>query len=247
MDEAVREFSLYLAAQGKSQRTITIYHDAALWFQRKMEVTDWSTVTKIQVREFIFFLLEEKSAGYANNIFRALQQFFRFLEEEEEISNPMRGMKPPKVAEKLVPVISDAEYARLIQSCSGKRFVDIRDRAIIEFFRSSGARKAEVTGLNVTDIDPDLLSAIVKGKGSRMRIVRFDTATGLALSKYLRIRKNHRYASSEKLWIGVDGPLYANAIYLMLKRRGVRAGVRINPTALKFPELWLLVSGFRLG
>src|ERR1700758_3634652 len=112
----------------------------------------------------------------------------------------MTSVKPPTVPQKLVPVISDAEYARLAQACSGKRFTDLRYRAMIMFFRSTGARRAEVAGLRVTDIDLDGKCAIVTGKGSRRRIVRFDAATALELSRYLRQRKSHRHASSDMLW-----------------------------------------------
>lgn len=245
MDAMIRDFSLSLAAEGKKPKTIRTYTDAASWLQRTQDITDWSEVRKSHVREHLAFILSNHSPAYANNQFRALQQFFKFLEAEEDVRNPMAGLKPPAVPQKLVPVISDSEYARLIQSCTGKRFVDIRDKAIFEFFRSTGARRAEVAGLKVTDIDLDQLAAIVTGKGSRMRIVRFDAATGLALSRYLRARKNHNHSASDMLWIGGDGPLHSDAIYQMFGRRGVKAGVRINPHRFRhdFSHRYLLNGG----
>lgn len=244
-DPIIRDFSLALAAEGKKPKTIKIYTSAASWLMEAQELEDWSAVKKSHIRKHIASILENRSPSYANNQYRALQQFFKFLEAEEDISNPMSGMKPPTVPEKLVPVIPADDWEKIIGTCSSKRFVDLRDKAILEFFRSTGASRSEVANLRDTDIDLDQLSAIVTGKGSRMRIVRFDAATGLALSRYLRSRKNHRYASSPMLWIGEDGPLHSDAFNLMLRRRGERAGVKINPHRFRhdFSHRYLLNGG----
>lgn len=229
MDALVRDFALSLAAEGKKPKTIKIYTDAAAWLQRAQGIDDWSSITRSNVRSHIVWLLENRSQAYANQNYRSLKRYFRFLEAEEGIKNPMLGMKPPTVPEKLVPVIPAGDWERLIGSVTGKRTVDIRDRAIFMFFRSTGARRSEVAGLKVTDVDLDHLAAIVTGKGSRMRIVRFDAAAGLALSRYLRARKTQKHAANQMLWIGVDGPLNPDAFNLLFKRRSERAGVKLNP------------------
>lgn len=245
VDPIIQDFSLALAAEGRKPKTIRIYTDAAAWLQKTQEITDWSAVKKSHIRQHIAFIMQDHTAAYANNQYRALQQFFRFLENDEDIKNPMTGMKPPNVPEKLVPVISNGEWEKLIATCSGKRFIDLRDKAIFEFFRSTGARRSEIAGLKIIDIDLDQLAAIVTGKASKMRIVRFDAATGLALNRYLRARKNHKHASLEMLWIGQDGPLHSDAIYLMFRRRGERAGVQINPHRFRhdFSHRYLLNGG----
>jgi integrase/recombinase XerD len=200
IDPLIRDFSLALTAEGKKPKTIKIYTDAAYWLKDTQELNDWSEVKKNHIRKHLATVLEGHEKSYANNQYRALQQFFRFLENEEDIKNPMSGMKPPPtVPEKLVPVISDEEYDKLIGACEGKTFFATRDRAIFSFFRFTGARRSEVAALKVIDIDLDKLCAIVTGKADKMRIVRFDAATGLALSRYLRARKNHAHASSPML------------------------------------------------
>jgi len=244
-DDTIRDFALALAAEGKKPKTVKIYTDAASWLQRSQDITDWSTVTRSHVRRHIASILENRTHSYANNQYRALQQFFKFLEAEENIANPMNGMKPPTVPAKLVPVIPSDEWSKLIAACSGKRFTDVRDKAIFQFFRSTGARRAEIASLRITDIDLDQLAAIVTGKASKMRIVRFDAATGLAISRYLRARKTQKHASSEMLWIGVDGPLNPDAFNLLFRRRSEKAGVTINPHRFRhdFSHRYLLAGG----
>ena len=56
-------------------------------------------------------LLSRYSAAYASNQFRALQQFFRWLAEEEQIPDPMAGLLAPKVTHKLVPVFTSEELS----------------------------------------------------------------------------------------------------------------------------------------
>jgi site-specific recombinase XerD len=245
MDDLVRDFALSLTAEGKKPKTVKIYTDAARWLQRSQGIGDWRGITRSQVRRHVAWIVENRSKAYASNQYRALQQFFKFLEAEEDIPNPMSGMKPPTVPEKLVPVIPASDWERLIDSITGRRFLDIRDRAVFMFFRSTGARRSEVANIRVTDIDLDQLAAIVTGKASRMRIVRFDAATGLSLTRYLRARSRHKHAASEMLWIGVDGPLHPDAFNLLFQRRSDKAGVKINPHRFRhdFSHRYLLNGG----
>lgn len=224
--DLVETFALALAAEGKKPKTIRTYTDAARWLERTQG--DLMEVRKTQIRLHISGILEDKSAAYASNQFRALQQFFKFLEDEEGVRNPMTGLKPPTVPQKLVPVVPKDEWSELIGTCSGTRFNDVRDKAILEFFRSTGARRSEVANLKIEDVDLKQLCAIVTGKASKMRVVRFDAKTALAIQRYLKLRSKRRYSGSEALWIGGYGPLTSDGIYQMFKRRG-----DINPHRLR--------------
>jgi site-specific recombinase XerC len=134
-DSSIRDFSLALAAEGKKPKTIRTYTDAAAWLQRTQELEDWSEVRKSRVWAHIALILEDHSPAYASNQFRALQQFCKFLEAEEDIRNPMINLKPPAVPQKLVPVIRDDEWSKLIGTCTTKRVNDLRDKAILEFLQ----------------------------------------------------------------------------------------------------------------
>ena len=64
--------------------------------------------------------LDRYSAAYASNQFRALQRFFKWLADEEEIPDPMAGLKPPRVPDKPVPVFTGEELQRLEHACAGR-------------------------------------------------------------------------------------------------------------------------------
>ncbi|MEU6573579.1 tyrosine-type recombinase/integrase [Streptomyces sp. NPDC046805] len=186
-------------------------------------------VTRSHVEAFQAWMVQTRSASTALNKHKALQQFFNWLrDDEEEIDrSPMDRVKQPKTVKKLVPVIQDEDTARVLGTCRGKSFVQLRDEAIIRLYYNTGARLSEVGNLTLGDVDMNTDSVHYHGKGSKDRRMRFGARTGRALSRYLRARDKHKGAELPDLWLADRGArrLAPNGIKLMLKRRGRAAGV----------------------
>jgi integrase len=103
----VSSFRLHLAGEGKAARTVRTYTEAVQWFaaaylRREGNRTCWEEVERRDVQEWVAWLLGRYSAAYASNQYRALQQFFKWLAVEEDIPDPMAGLKPPRVTDKPV-------------------------------------------------------------------------------------------------------------------------------------------------
>jgi len=163
--------------------------------------------------------------------FRALQQFWKWALDEDEIErSPMEKMKPPRVPESPVPVIPVADFRKLLKTAEGREYVDRRDTAILLTLFDTGIRLGELTGLRLEDVDLKDRLAYVTGKGGHTRAVRFGTKTAVALDRYLRQRRAHRFAGSPAFWLGQDGPLSASAFAQMIAKRCVAAGLpRLHP------------------
>jgi integrase/recombinase XerD len=168
----IGSWDLHLRAEKKSAKTIRTYLEAAQWFAAEYLIpagfTDWDGVRAKQVQEWTVTLLGRYSDSYANNQFRALQQFFRWHSTEdpdEQRLNPMASLKPPKIGDKLVPVFTDDELAALLGTCKGGGFQNRRDYAIISVFKDTGARLSELAGLTTGDVSPRDREAVVTGKG----------------------------------------------------------------------------------
>ena len=163
--------------------------------------------------------------------FRALQQFWRWALEEEEIErSPMERMNAPKVPDSPVPVVSVVDFKKLLRTAEGKAFTDRRDAAILLVLFDTGIRHGELLGLRLTDVELRERMAYVTGKGGHTRAVRFGTKTAVALDRYLRLRRAHRFAGSDALWLGQDGPLQNSGVAIMLAKRCERAGLpRLHP------------------
>ena len=123
-------------------------------------------------------LLGRYSSAYASNQYRGLQQFFKWLAAEEDLPDPMTGLRPPKVTEKLVPVFSAAELSALERACAGRGFAQRRDAAVIAVFRATGIRLSELARIRYspgdhqrTDVDLERREITVTGTGGRTRVV----------------------------------------------------------------------------
>jgi site-specific recombinase XerD len=106
----VTTFALALRAAGRKPKTIRTYTEAAVWIAQRADprrVGSWAGVTRKDIRQHMAYLTATYSPAYASNQYRALQAWFHWLADEEEIPNPMAGMTPPAVPQKLVPVLGD--------------------------------------------------------------------------------------------------------------------------------------------
>jgi integrase/recombinase XerD len=215
------------------------YTEAVQWFAGEYLIsrtgcTGWEQVDGRDVQRWLVHLLTRYSDAYASNQFRALQQFFRWLAEEEQVPDPMARLRAPKVTEKLVPVFTSEELSALEKTCQGRGFADRRDAAVIAVLTATGIRTGELAGIRYDPRDPhrsdlDLQSReiTVRGKGGRGRVVKIGHEAARALDRYLRVRSRHGQAGRPQLWLGVNnrGPMTANGIYQMIARRGRQAGV----------------------
>ena len=248
--DLIGSFELHLLAERKSPKTVRTYCEAAQWLAaaqlRPAGLASWDEVTAKDVQRWTVRLAAEYSDSYANNQFRALQQFFKWLATEDPDAprrNPMAGLRPPKIDEKLVPVFTAAELAALLATCKGGGFEARRDCAVLSLFRDTGMRLAELAGLSLPDMDLKRREAIVTGKGGKQRQIKFSFDAARAIDRYLRERGRHRMAASPRLWLGIRNrePMTASGIYQMTCRRGGQAGVAVHPHKFRhhFSHTWL--------
>ena len=189
---------------------------------------DPTEVTRAHVETFQAWMIDTRSAATALNKHKCLQQFFRFLVEEQEIDrSPMDRIRQPKTPQKLVPVMRDEDTGRLLAACKGTGFVNLRDEALIRLYANTGARLAEIGTLHLDDVDLSTDAVHLHGKGAKDRRVRFGPKTGRAISRYLRPRAKHNGADLPHLWLADRGarPLEPNGIKIRLKRLGEVAGL----------------------
>jgi len=97
----IASFRLHLAAEGKAPKTIRLYTEAVTWFAAARLLgqagkTGWRQADARDVEEWMAWLLGRYSDAYASNQYRALQQFSRWLSVEDDIPDPMAGLRPPR-------------------------------------------------------------------------------------------------------------------------------------------------------
>ena len=228
-------FEIALRARNLSPRTVRVYLEAVELLARYLDEagmpTQVSALTREHLEAFLARELKRVSPTSVHIRFRALQQFFRFLTEDGELTvSPMVNMHAPVVPEQPVPIISPEQLAALVKACSGTTFADRRDLAIIRMFIDTGCRRAELTNLTVDDIDLRARQATVTGKGRRIRTVAFGHKCAQSVDRYLRARAGHRLAHERWLWLGLAGPLTDNGVAQIVRKRARAAGIpeRVN-------------------
>src|SRR2546429_2489436 len=155
--------------------------------------SDPAEVTRAHVEAFQAWMVETRSASTALNKHKGLQQFFKWLLVDEQAidRNPMDRVRQPKTPTKLVPVMREADTAKVLDACRGKGFASLRDEALIRLYANTGARLSEVGNLLVTDVDMNTESVHLHGKGAKDRRVRFGPKTARALSRRPPARGTH--------------------------------------------------------
>jgi site-specific recombinase XerD len=228
--ESLRQFSEFL---GKSFRDGTT-------FARDVERAD--------VEAWLAQLGESgRSPATCNKRYMALRVFWQWAVEEGEVDvSPMANMKPPPIPEQPIAVVDDDTLRKLLKACDGPDFTERRDAALIRLLIDTGMRRGEAASLLVSDVDIREGIALVIGKGRRPRACPFGAKTAQAIDRYLRVRKGHRLATSNALWLGVGGQVTGSGVAQILERRCELAGIpRIHPHQFRhtFAHTWLAQGG----
>ncbi len=128
----------------------------------------------------------------------------------------MQSVSAPKAPQRLPGNLDADRMARLLDIKGDGPLVD-RDRAILELLYSSGLRLAELTGLNLGDVDLDDATVRVTGKGNKDRIVPVGRHARDAVRDWSRIRVQLANEDEKALFVSSRGT--------RLSRRSVQARV----------------------
>jgi site-specific recombinase XerD len=236
-----------LSLHNKQPRTIALYLTEAARFAA-WHGGDLLAVTRQDVEAWI---AEQQAAGLSKATIRsrwiALRNLFGWLVDEDELDeSPLARVKVPKPDSPPPDVLDPGQLRALLRACDGRTFEDRRDAALIRFMAATGLRVSEVCSLELGDIDYRNRLATVRGKGDKVRVVRFDPATAAALDRYRRARARHRLAARRELWIGFRGPLTRKGVPSILDKRAGMAGLdHIHAHMFRhlFAHRWLAAGG----
>lgn len=223
-------FQRELRAIGRSEKTIRTHSQAIRFFAEWLPTKSLPATADSLLRERIRDWLSEQSEKVETNTLRTrymgLSRFCRWCVDEGVLpKHPMTTLEAPKAAAPPVPIITDAELAALLKACAGKRYYDRRDEAIIRLLIDCGTRVSELCALTVKGLDLDNEMALVTGKGDRVRPVYFGARTSRSLDRYLRARRQHRWAHLPDLWLGERGAMTPDGIRELVRVRAEKAGL----------------------
>ena len=181
--------------RGLSANSISSYSRDLTKFQALLleESLDFSSLKESDISSLIGKLSVVGLAPTSINRFlSSLKGFYKYAALEYQIPNPMGDIAQFKISRKLPKALSVEEISRLIESTNNPLEPTLlRDRAILEILYGTGARVAELVGLDIHDISKDTFDGeeitIIKlrGKGSKERLVPIGKYALAALEDYL--------------------------------------------------------------
>ncbi len=217
LPEPVKEFSQYLlVVRGRQPRTVEQYEiDLMLFFKYlkarrgglplegeafdnmtigELDHDFAASVTKSEVMDFMSFLAlrRENHARARARKLSSLKSFYRYYTGVvmKYPGNPTANIDTPKIPKTLPKHLSAAESVELLRAVNsddGSRFRE-RNFCMITLFLNCGMRLSELVALNLGDLDREMRSMRVTGKGAKERIIYLNDACRSALTAYLAVR-----------------------------------------------------------
>ena len=120
----------------------------------------------------------------------AVRSFYGWLVHEGELeASPAEALVGPKLDQPLPRVLSESEARRFVEGAGrGERdpALALRDRAMAELLYAVGCREAELSALDLRDVDARGMTVRLTGKGRKTRVVPVYARALDALAEYFR-------------------------------------------------------------
>lgn len=216
---------------GLSNKTLMSYKQTLNFFANFIK-KDVDQIYIADIREYLAFLKEERGLKLTSiqTHINILRSFFSWLVVEEVIiKNPMAKIRSQKLDRKgLRHALDGFELEKLRNAC-----IDYREKALVEFFVSTGCRVSEVVNVRVNDVNWSERSLVVHGKGAKDRVVYFTQRTKFMLKKYIEERGDVDYLFTRRR--EVNTPIQVSGIRRIINKIGRRAGIsqRVYPHLLR--------------
>ncbi len=199
-------------AIGVSHRTIEFYEDRLFQFTSKV---DYLRASSHSIQQYLTSIPPNRN-GFATRhaSFRAIKAFYRWLNAEYGLNNPMENLTAPILGKPILPSLSYEQVLIAMEKANCTR-----DKAIISLFTESGLRLSELTNINLEDINWDNRIIKILGKGRKEGFAPFGELSGKYLNEWLS-----QYHPNGNIW-----GLKKRGVTIMLKRLEKETGLPCNP------------------
>ncbi|WP_115787335.1 site-specific tyrosine recombinase XerD [Arthrobacter silvisoli] len=206
VDRAVSDYLQHLGVErGLASNTLSAYRRDLSRYANFLAAAGVDTPGKVSRHDVTAFVqalsdgsdgaaaLGVRSAARTVVAVRGLHKFWAL--EGTTTADPASDVHPPMPGKRLPKAISVDEVTRILEAAGTDTPTGLRDRALLEFLYSTGARISEAVGLDVDDVSLETDSAgqdsggppIVRlfGKGSKERLVPLGSYGARAIGAYL--------------------------------------------------------------
>jgi integrase/recombinase XerD len=258
---AIRTYLDHLSVErGLAANTLTSYRRDLRRYQEYLEelgIESLDAVTEATVTSFLVRLREGDadhpalSSTSAARTVVAVRGFHKFAVSDGLAANdPAAGVKPPAPAKRLPKALPLADVEAILEAAgSAGTTLALRDRALLEVLYGTGARISEAVGLDVDDLDTVDGTVLLRGKGSKERLVPVGSYALEAVDAYLVRGRPELVAAGSgtpALFLNArGGRLSRQSAWAVLVRAAERAGVTrdVSPHTLRHSFATHLLDG----
>jgi site-specific recombinase XerD len=223
----------YLIVRGYPEGTVKTYGHTVKKFAEyltSISIVDTELVTTQVIEDFIFGMTVSTNTKAQRMIH--VKRFFSYLLSKEYIkTNPTTNLESIKMSQKSPEYLSHEQYTALIDTIKNEKskpYYQQRDLMIVELLLKTGLRRAEITGLNVADVDMSKQKIKVKRKGNYEAEVMIHPKLKEELREYLRIINRK---PNEPLFMSKRGNrLSPSSIWYLVKSYAKKAGLNKKVT-----------------
>jgi len=177
----------------------------------------------------------------------ALRRFFGFLVDDGlRKEDPSAALPKPRFERPLPRILDADEVQRMFEAAENRaasgEFVAVRNLALLELLYGSGLRATELVALPRGAVRPNQPFLMVRGKGSKDRLVPISTRAQAAVAKWLDL------APGGTIWLFPSGKSHLSRVRLfqIVRALAADAGIapqRVSPHVLRHAFATHLLSG----
>ncbi|WP_235835700.1 MULTISPECIES: site-specific tyrosine recombinase XerD [Arthrobacter] len=265
VDRAVVDYLQHLGVErGLASNTLSAYRRDLSRYANFLAATGVDTpgrVSRHDVTAFVQALsdgsdgaaaLGVRSAARTVVAVRGLHKFWAL--EGTTTADPASDVHPPMPGKRLPKAISVDEVTRILEAAGADTATGLRDRALLEFLYSTGARISEAVGLDVDDValESDAEGPVIVrlfGKGSKERLVPLGSYGARAVGSYV-VRGRPALAAKGKgtpaLFLNArGGRISRQSAWTILKAAAEKANIakEVSPHTLRHSFATHLLEG----
>lgn len=243
-DELTHFISYLQNERHYSDLTISSYQtdllEAKKFWQNNGGFDGWKNVQERDIQIYLQNLSDRKLARSSQaRQMSSLHSFFRFLTRRKFIQiDPTQGIALRRGEKKLPEFFYENELKQVFDSLKGNQPLTVRNLALFELFYATGMRVSEVSNLTLHQIDLNLQTILVHGKGNKDRYVAFDDHTKKSLVKYLEDARPNLLKDDAEQHVFLSNlgkPLSKRGIEYVMQKTFNQAGIsgKVHPHELR--------------
>ena len=257
IEKLLEDYLNYLEIEkNRSPKTRENYEHYLNAFIKFGELKTEKDITSERVRDFRLFLARSKTSQ--NEILKkntqayyiiALRNFLKYMIKRDFNVLAPDKIELPKIPQRQIEIIEYDDLERLLAAPQGNDLRQLRDKAILETFFSTGLRLSELCQLN-RFLNFERGEITVRGKGNKLRVVFLSPGAKKAIKNYLGKRTD----AEEALFISltkaknpkVIGRIIPRTVQRLVDYYSRKAGIQERVTPHMIRHLYatdLLING----